>query len=124
MGTTVEETAGVFKQLAEISYYDAYKADEGASLHRRIDELEGNVYYLNSTTDSQIVCISSSIDLVNNELTELKDTVYQLRSEMTALTEKPKQNNHLEIFEQIFDNSNYPFLENNIFSEIDFNINF
>ena len=123
MGTTIEEAVSTWKQLAEISY-DCSEADEGTNLCRRIDDLEDNVYHLNNVTDNQMVCISSSVDLVNNELTELKGMVDQLRSEMAALTEKPKQNSHLEIFEQIFDNSNYPFLEKDIFSEIDFNINF
>lgn len=122
MGTTVEAAAGTWKQLAEISY-DYSKVDEGTTLYHRLDELEDNICYLNSTTNNQMVCISSSIDLVSNELAELKDMVYQLRSEMVAKTEKPKPKVDLEIFEAIFDNSEFPFLEENLFSQIDFNIN-
>ena len=125
MGVTIEEAANAFNQLAQISYYTpAQKAtiENTAELERRMNELECNIYYLNDKADCQIVCNTNNIDLVCDELTELKDTVNQLRSEMDALTVKPKRNEHLEIFDRIFDNSNYPFLEDNIFPEIDFNI--
>lgn len=137
MGVTIETAADAFKQIAQIDY-DSFKADEGTNLCRRIDELESDVYYLNNENHridklesnvnylnnqtNKIACNSSNIVLVRNELAELKNTVCQLRSEMSALAVKPKRNQHLEIFDRIFDNSNYPFLENNIFPEIDFNI--
>ena len=123
MGVSIEEATEAFRQLAQIGR-DRSIVDESTDLYRRIDELEDNVYYLNNKTDNQIVYNTNNIDSVCDELTELKDIVNQLRSEMDALTVKPKRNQHLEIFDRIFDNSNYPFLEDNIFPEIDFNINF
>ena len=98
--------------------------DNDVEIHKRIDKLESNIYELNDKADCQIICNTANVDVVKNDLTELQAAVRQLRSEMDALTVKPKRNEHLEIFDRIFDNSNYPFLESDIFPEIDFNINF
>jgi uncharacterized coiled-coil protein SlyX len=92
------------------------------NLQNRIDCLEHKVYALkNEETDCKIT-ITSTTDPIKNDLAELQATVRQLRSEMDVLTEKPKRKVDLEIFDQIFDNSDFPFLESDIFPEIDFNI--
>lgn len=96
--------------------------DNDIEIHKRIDKLESNIYTLNDKADCQIMCNTANVDVVKNDLTELQTAVRQLRSEMDVLTEKPKRKVDLEIFDQIFDNSDFPFLESNIFPEIDFNI--
>ena len=87
-------------------------------LQNQIDCLANEVY---NKADCEIT-ITSTIDPIKNDLAELQATVRQLRSEMDVLTENPKQKPDLEIFEAIFDNSDFPLLESNIFPEIDFNI--
>jgi hypothetical protein len=103
---------------------DVIECDD--DLHNRLDCLEHKVYdeiyaLKGEESDCQIL-VTSTIDPIKNDLTELQATVRQLRSEMDVLTEKPKRKVDLEIFDQIFDNSDFPFLESDIFPEIDFNI--
>lgn len=90
------------------------------NLKNRIESLEHIVD--DKETDYQIM-VTSTIDPIKNDLAELQAHVRQLRSEMDVLAENPKRKVDLEIFDQIFDNSDFPFLESNIFPEIDFNIN-
>lgn len=122
VGVSFQEATEAFRNLAQMGYNiptmeDVVECDD--DLRNRIDCLEHKVY--DNGSDCQIV-VTSTIDPIKNDLAELQATVRQLRSEMDVLTEKPKQKVDLEIFDQIFDNSDFPFLESDIFPEIDFNI--
>lgn len=78
-----------------------------------VKNIENNIDQItNSFTDE--------IDKIRNNMHVLYDSISELRTEMVALTEKPKPKSDLEIFEAIFDNSDFPLLQNNVF---DFNIN-
>lgn len=125
MGVSFQEATETFRNLAQMGYNiptmeDVIECDD--DLRNRIDCLEHEIYTLkDEESDCQIV-VTSTIDPIKNDLAELQATVRQLRSEMDVLTENPKQKPDLEIFEAIFDNSDFPLLESNIFPEIDFNI--
>ena len=62
------------------------------------------------------ICIRSNIKDLQEQIAHLQVEIDLLRSEMDVLTEKPKRKVDLEIFDQIFDNSGFPFLESDIFS--------
>lgn len=125
MGITFQEATEAFRNLAQTGYNiptmeEVIECDN--ELRDRIGCLEHEVYALNDgETDCKFV-VTSTIDPIKNDLTELQATVKQLRSEMDVLAEKQKRKVNLEIFEAIFDNSDFPLLESNIFPEIDFNI--
>ena len=122
VGVSFSEATEAFRILAQMGYDIATKEDVitgDIDLRNRIGCLEHQVY--NGAADCEIT-ITSTIDPIKNDLAELQTTVRQLQSEIDVLTENPKQKPDLEIFEAIFDNSDFPLLENNIFPEIDFNI--
>ena len=123
VGITFQEATEAFRNVAQMGYNIPTIADViecDMNLKNRIESLEHIVD--DKETDYQIM-VTSTIDPIKNDLAELQAHVRQLRSEMDVLAENPKRKVDLEIFDQIFDNSDFPFLESNIFPEIDFNIN-
>lgn len=126
MGVTFQEATEAFRNVAQIGYNIPTIADViecDTELQNRINYLEHEIYALKDEEEADCkIVVTSTIDPIKNDLAQLQATVRQLRSEMDVLAENPKRKVDLEIFDQIFDNSDFPFLESNIFPEIDFNI--
>lgn len=112
VGVSFEELAQNFNYLVNSTCTKSYIEDAITTNNL------ANTDMANIKTD--LYC---SIDELYNNITNIKKELDLLRSEMVAKTEKPKPKVDLEIFEAIFDNSEFPFLEENLFSQIDFNMN-
>jgi hypothetical protein len=118
------EAAEAFKNLATKGTNAPLATLEDVLCHNddlkhKLDNLEGQIDVLNHNTNVEII---ATTDYMQHQISNLQIQVDELRSEMDVLTEKPKRKVDLEIFDQIFDNSDFPFLESDIFPEIDFNI--
>ena len=125
MGVSIAESTEAFKSLADIGPNTPVATVEEVLHHTddlryKLDNLESQIDVLNHNTNVEIVATTEHIQ---HQISDLQIQMDGLRSEMNVLTEKPKRKVDLEIFDQIFDNSDFPFLESDIFSEIDFNIN-
>lgn len=124
MGVSIAESTEASKSLANIGPNAPVATIEDVSYHTddlkyKLNDLEGKIDVLNHNTNVEIV---ATTEYIQHQVSDLQIQLDELRSEMNALTEKPKRKVDLEIFDQIFDNSDFPFLESDIFPEIDFNI--
>lgn len=120
IGVSFEELAQNFNYLTSSTYTASQIED---AITHNLAHVEADT--INIKTDiadikNDLYC---SIDGLYNDIANIKKELDLLRSEMAAKTENPKPKVDLEIFEAIFDNSEFPLLEENLFSQIDFNIN-
>lgn len=124
MGVSIAEATEAFKNLAAIGTNAPLATINDVLYHNddlkhKLDNLKGQIDVLNHNTNVELIVTT---DHIHNQISNLQIQIDGLRSEMDVLTEKPKRKVDLEIFDQIFDNSDFPFLESDIFPEIDFNI--
>lgn len=106
VGISINKASDTFRSMATTTYDFSTMSD---IVENRVIRTENSISDIN-------ICIRSNIKDLQEQIAHLQVEIDLLRSEMDVLTEKPKRKADLEIFDQIFDNSDFPFLESNIFS--------
>lgn len=106
VGISMNEASEAFCNMATTTYDFSTMSD---IVENRVIKTENSISDIN-------ICIRSSIEDLQEQIAHLQVEIDLLRSEMGVLTEKPKRKTDLKIFDRIFDNSDFPFLESDIFS--------
>ena len=106
VGISISKVSDTFRSMAATTYDFSTMSD---IVENRVIKTENSISDIN-------ICIRSSIEDLQEQIAHLQVEIDLLRSEMDVLTEKPKRKVDLEIFDQIFDNSKFPLLEENLFS--------
>ena len=106
VGISISKVSDTFRSMAATTYDFSTMNN---IVENRVIKTENSISDIN-------ICIRSSIEDLQEQIAHLQVEIDLLRSEMGVLTEKPKRKTDLEIFDRIFDNSDFPFLESDIFS--------